>query len=158
MSERRTASTGRSSGGRGEHPGAPCYQPGVDHIITPELAGFEDQWRFSHVVGHGGLLFSSGVTGTTADGTVAGEPTRQFEQAFTHLRHYLSAAGASLSDVLEMTTYHVGLREHLDAFRAVKDRHVTKPYPAWSAIGVSELITPGALVEIRVVARRPVGR
>lgn len=139
-------------------PAGVCYQPGVDHIITPELAGFEDQWQFSHVVGHGGLLFSSGVTGTTADGAVAAEPTAQFEQAFTHLRQYLAAAGASLSDVLEMTTYHVGLREHLDAFCAVKDRHVAKPYPAWSAIGVSELITPGALVEIRVIARQPVTR
>jgi len=48
-----------------------------------------------------------------------------------------------------MTSYHVGLREHLAQFIAVKDRHIAEPYPAWSAIGVSELITDGALVEIR---------
>jgi enamine deaminase RidA (YjgF/YER057c/UK114 family) len=34
----------------------------------------------------------------------------------------------------------------------VKDRHIFAPYPAWSAMGVSELITEGALVEIRVIA------
>lgn len=66
---------------------------------------------------------------------------------------HLAAAEASMHDLLEMTTYHVGLRQHLAAFVAVRDRHVQKPYPAWSAIGVSELITEGALVEIRVVAR-----
>jgi hypothetical protein len=37
------------------------------------------------------------------------------------------------------------LREHLGTFTAVKDRHIFAPYPAWSAIGVSELITEGAL-------------
>ena len=89
------------------------------------------------------------------EGRVPAQPTAQFEQAFAHLRTYLEAAGASVGDVLEMTTYHVGLRRHLEEFRAVKDRHIGPPYPAWSAIGVSELITEGALVEIRVIARDP---
>jgi enamine deaminase RidA (YjgF/YER057c/UK114 family) len=127
----------------------------VEHIIAPELANFEDQWTFSHVVRHRGVLYLSGVTGTTVEGVASDDAGEQFEQAFTHLRQYLAAAGASLADIVEMTTYHVGLREHLDAFCAVKDRHITKPYPAWSAIGVSELITPGALVEVRVIADDP---
>ncbi len=54
-----------------------------------------------------------------------------------------------------MTSYHVGLREHLAEFVAAKDRHIAAPYPAWSAIGVSELITEGALVEIRALAVGP---
>lgn len=127
----------------------------VEHIVPPELASFEDQWRLTHVVAHDGVLRLSGVTGTTVHGVVSADPTAQFERAFTHLRQCLAAAGAGLVDIVEMTTYHVDLREHVDAFRAVKDRHITKPYPAWSAIGVSELITPGALVEIRVIARDP---
>lgn len=53
-----------------------------------------------------------------------------------------------------MTTYHMGLREHLDAFIKVKDEFVSEPYPAWTAIGVTELITEGTLVEIRVIAKR----
>jgi enamine deaminase RidA (YjgF/YER057c/UK114 family) len=60
-----------------------------------------------------------------------------------------------MHDVAELTSYHVDLRKHLDDFIAVKDRHIQRPYPAWSAIGVSELITPGALVELRVVATAP---
>ena len=46
-----------------------------------------------------------------------------------------------MESIVEMTTYHVGLREHLDDFMTVKDRHIHRPYPAWSAIGISELIT-----------------
>jgi len=49
----------------------------------------------------------------------------------------------------------VAAREHLEAFVAAKDRWIAPPYPAWSAIGVSELITEGALVEIRAIAAKP---
>jgi enamine deaminase RidA (YjgF/YER057c/UK114 family) len=124
----------------------------VEHHLVPELRIFEEQWHFSHAVASSGLIFLSGVTGTTVDGAVSPDPREQFEQTFEHLGLYLAAAGASINSIVEMTSYHVGLRTHLATFIGVKDRHIHRPYPAWSAIGVSELITPGALVEIRVVA------
>lgn len=126
-----------------------------DHLSVAALAEFKERWRFSHVVRARGLLFLSGVTGTDVEGHVDPDPARQFEQAFVHLGQYLETAGAGMGDLVEMTTYHVHLRRHLEAFIAIKDRHVHEPYPAWSAIGVSELITPDALVEIRAVASDP---
>jgi hypothetical protein len=36
----------------------------------------------------------------------------------------------------------------------VKDEFMFEPYAAWTAIGVSELISEVALVEIRAIARR----
>ena len=54
-----------------------------------------------------GLLLFSGVTGTRVDGLVSTDPAEVFEQAFLRLRQGLEAAGASLTDVAEMTTYHV---------------------------------------------------
>jgi enamine deaminase RidA (YjgF/YER057c/UK114 family) len=53
-----------------------------------------------------------------------------------------------------MTTYHVGLRRHLNAFVKVKDEFISEPYPAWTAIGVTELITEGTFLEIRAIAKR----
>lgn len=53
-----------------------------------------------------------------------------------------------------MTSYHVDLRQHLDVFTRVKDEIIRPPYPAWSCIGTTELITAGALVELRVICRR----
>lgn len=102
-----------------------------------------------------GLLLLSGVTATDAAGRVADDPAEQFEQAFRHLQLYLHAARADMRDILEMRTYHVELRRHLDTFVAVKDRHLSAPHPAWSTIGVAELITPRALVEMRVVGEGP---
>lgn len=127
-------------------------------VLVPTFEAFERTWHFSHVVATSGLLVLSGVTGTDVDGNVSSDPAEQFDQAFDHLRRYLEAAGASFRDIVEMTTYHVELRRHLDAFIASKDRHIVAPYPAWSAIGVSELITQGALVEIRAIALDPEAR
>jgi hypothetical protein len=36
----------------------------------------------------------------------------------------------------------------------VKDEFVSAPYPAWTAVGISELITTGTLAEIRIIAKR----
>ena len=38
----------------------------------------------------------------------------------------------------------------------VKDRFIRAPYPAWTAIGASELIVPGGLVELRAIAAVPI--
>lgn len=127
----------------------------MEHLVVPDLARFQTEWHLSHVVRTHGLLLFSGVTGTDEHGRVSADPTEQFEQSFEHLRLSLEQAAATFDDIAELTSYHVNLRQHLDAFIAVKDRHIRSPYPAWSAIGVSELITHGALAEIRVIARDP---
>ncbi len=127
----------------------------MEHFRAAGLEPFESRWHFSHAVAARGLLVLSGVSATSVEGVLASDPAEQFEQAFVHLRLYLQAAGASLGDVVELTSYHVDLRQHLDVFMAAKDRHLVAPYPAWSAIGVSQLITHGALVEIRAIAVDP---
>ena len=57
--------------------------------------------------------------------------------------------------LVEMTSYHVGLRDHLEVFKSVRDSYVVEPYPAWTAIEVAGFVREGAIVEIRVIARAP---
>ena len=40
----------------------------------------------------------------------------------------------------------------LGTFMKIKDEYVAAPYPAWTAIGCTQLALPGALVEIRAQA------
>ena len=123
-------------------------------IAAPEFAHYPEEWHFSPVLLSGDFAFLSGQTGTHPDGTVSSDPEQQFRDAFRFLKANLAAASLTFDDVVEMTTYHVDLRRHLALFTKVKDEHVKAPYPAWTAIGVSELITAGTLIEIRVIARR----
>ena len=80
------------------------------------------------------------------------DPEAQFDAAFGAVRAVLQAAGTDMSNIVNMTTYHVDIATHMAVFMAVKDRHITAPWPAWTAIGVSELIIPGGLMEISVIA------
>jgi enamine deaminase RidA (YjgF/YER057c/UK114 family) len=133
-----------------------CHRSTMDQheIVVPEgTEFFYERLHFAPAVKDGDRLFCSGVIGLDPDGTAPADPEAQFTRAFEALAAVLTAAGASFGDVVDLTTFHVGLQAHLRAFARVKDRFVAAPYPAWTAIGVSELAVPGGLVEIRAVAR-----
>jgi enamine deaminase RidA (YjgF/YER057c/UK114 family) len=123
-------------------------------IAAPQFGHFPERWHLSPALDTGDFVFLSGVTGCRPDDTVAGDAEAQFRDAFRFLGDTLAAAELRFDDIVEMTTYHVDLRRHLEAFIRVRDEHIRPPYPAWSAIGTTELITEGTLVEIRVICRR----
>src|SRR5262249_60851071 len=109
--------------------------------------------RVAPAVKDGDRLFCSGVIGVGADGKTSADPETQFTQAFESLSAVLKAAGSSFADVVEMTTFHVDLRKNLGKFMKVKDKYLREPFPAWTAIGITELAFPGGLAEIKVIAR-----
>jgi enamine deaminase RidA (YjgF/YER057c/UK114 family) len=53
-----------------------------------------------------------------------------------------------------MTTYHVGLRSQIAKFVEIRNEFVREPYPAWTGVGVSELLS-GVAVEISLVVQLP---
>lgn len=123
-------------------------------IIPPSMQSFYDGYHFAPAVVDGDHLRCSGVIGVDmASGSVADDPATQFTQAFDNLAEVLSAGGVDFAAITEMTTFHVDLQKHLEAFMQVKDNYIKEPYPAWTAIGTTELAIPGGLVEIRVTAR-----
>jgi len=124
-----------------------------DVVIPKGMENYYEQYHFAPAVKDGDRLYCSGVIGVGADGKVPADPETQFTQAFEMLKSVLTTAGASLTDVVEMTTFHAGLQTHLPTFMKVKDRYLQEPYPAWTAIGITELALPGGLVEIKVIAR-----
>ena len=78
--------------------------------------------------------------------------TAQAELAFEGLKAILAEAGASLGDVVELTTFHIDLRGDMAEFSAVKDRFFPSNYPSWTAVGTTQLAILGLLVEVRAVA------
>lgn len=115
--------------------------------IVPEMyQRAYDTYHYAPIVKVGKTLYLSGIVAGDPD------PEQQFERVFEHLEAVLAEAGADLSNVVEMTTFHVNMREHIETFIEVKDRHMSQPYPAWTAIGITELFSPRALVEVKVTA------
>lgn len=99
-----------------------------------------------------GHLFLTGMTGSAPDQSMPDDPTTQFHAAFQKIADLLAAADLDFGAVVEMTSYHVDMQSHFDAFAAVQTQYVTPPYPAWTAVEVAGLRRKGALVEIRVIA------
>jgi enamine deaminase RidA (YjgF/YER057c/UK114 family) len=124
-----------------------------DVVIPAAMQKVHDTYHYSPAVKDGDRLFCSGVIGMGPDGKPAEDPETQFKQAFDSLKTVLEAASASFADVVELVSFHVGLRKHLDTFVKVKDIYLKHPYPTWTAIGITELGSPGGLVEIKVTAR-----
>lgn len=121
---------------------------------APEFAHYPAEFHTSPAIEQAGFVFFSGQTGVRPDGTIAPDAETQIRDAFRFLGCNLVAAGLSFDDIVEMTTYHVGLRAQLDTFISIKDEYIREPYPAWTAIGVSELWSVGSVVEVRVIASK----
>jgi len=123
-------------------------------VIPSSQRTMYDRFHFAPAARAGEWLLCSGQIGAGPDGRGIADPEAQFVAAFENVKAVLEEAGLGFGDVVEITTFHVGLMQHIATFMRVKDRYLPEPYPAWTAIGVVELAVPGGLVEIRATARR----
>ncbi|HEU4427704.1 MAG TPA: RidA family protein, partial [Myxococcota bacterium] len=113
-----------------------------DLVMPSSMQAMYDRFHFAPAVRAGDLLLCSGQIGVGADGRAPADLEQQFTLAFEAVRTILAEAKLNFSDVVELTTFHVGLLQQIQVFSKVKDRYLAEPYPAWTAIGVSELAFP----------------
>jgi enamine deaminase RidA (YjgF/YER057c/UK114 family) len=104
----------------------------------------------------GDTIHVSGTIGRPPDGDLPADIAERFRQLYRNIAAVLGEAEATWADVVEMTSYHVGLREHIERLFAVHREFVNERYPAWTAVGVAGLLNKDAVLEIAVTAvRRP---
>ncbi len=123
-----------------------------DIIVPSEDKALYQNFHFASAARVNGLVLCSGQIGTESSGGVPQSAEDEFRNAWKSVGRVLAAAGLGYGDIVEISSFHVGLRDNLGTFMKVKDEFVKEPYPAWTAIGVSELAVPGARVEVKVVA------
>ncbi len=108
---------------------------------------------YSHAVKVGGTVYVSGQVAVAPDGSLVGldDAALQVEQVYSNLKAVLTAAGASLRDVVKVTTF-LTRPEDIPALRDARERHLSDAPPASSMVVVSRLARPELLVEIEAVA------
>lgn len=142
----------------GPHGGAAWY-------ASAEQKESQDAYGYAGAYRAGDFVYLSGV--------VAGAPDSEpldaeafkdsLRRAFRYAEQNLNAAGGEMSDVIDVVTFHVwdsplfsgDKNAHLAAVADVKREFIPEPHPAWTAIGVSELVPDNGLVEIRLIAYSP---
>ena len=125
-------------------------------IVPDGMEAVYEKIRYAPALKVGSTLYVSGQIGRNAAMELVEGREAQIAQAFENLKLVLAAAGASMSDVVDLTTFHTDMRD-LPLFMEVRDRYITTdPLPAWTAVGAHMLGgTAGYIVEIKAVAVLP---
>ncbi|MBC7986627.1 MAG: hypothetical protein H7X93_08150 [Sphingomonadaceae bacterium] len=118
---------------------------------NPAELEFQEALGYADAVLIDGTLYISGVVASFAGGEDTLEAA--YERAFARLGRTLERAGGSWRDVVDMISFHTDLTTQLGPITTVKNRYLTAPFPAWTAIQVSRLVPPSGVTEIRLVAR-----
>ena len=122
--------------------------------LTGQLA--EPIGPFTDGVEAGGFLYVAGMLPVDVNGDLvgAGDVVRQTEQVLDNVGAVLRASGATFDDVVRVGVY---LRNMADrpAVNTVRRRYFGDALPTATAVEVSALALPEALVEIEAVALLP---
>jgi enamine deaminase RidA (YjgF/YER057c/UK114 family) len=121
-------------------------------FIPPVWRPFYEDTGVPAAVRSGRTLYVTGHTGESADGVFPADVEAQIRGTFRNVALTLAEAGLGWQDVVTLNSYHVGFREQVSVLLAVAAEFLTKPFPAWTAVGVTELIDPDAVIEISCVA------
>lgn len=126
-------------------------------ISSPKLA--QPNGHFSHatiIEARGKLLFISGMTARTVDGTIAGigNIEVQTRQVCENLKAACEAGGGSLKDICRVDVYVRNI-EDFEIIHKVRREYFEAPLPASTLVEVSKMVKPEYLIEISAIAVIP---
>lgn len=124
-------------------------------FATPDGSTIFKKFGYSPAVRAGDFLYVAGQIGLNPDGSMPANDEGQIVNAFERLKIVLEEAGASLDDIVELVSYHVGLQNHLGKFIEIKSRYIREPFPTWTILEIAGLARPGLVIEIKAVAYVP---
>ncbi len=119
-------------------------------IVVPEKV--HSTTGYSHAVRAGDTIYVSGQVALNHEGHLMGkgDVEQQAVQVFENLKGVLESAGASLEDVVKLTTYatHFSFRHKI---MEVRSRYFTR-VPASTFVVVTSLADPDLLLEVEAIA------
>lgn len=136
----------------------------TDHDVLPHLAA--PRGRYPHYRRAGDFIFVSGLSSRRADNSIAGAAAdamgtvqldirAQTRAVLENLAVILEAAGASLRDVVEVSTFLVDMND-FGGYNDVYGEFFDRDGPARTTVAVHQLPHPHLRIEIKAVAFRPV--
>jgi enamine deaminase RidA (YjgF/YER057c/UK114 family) len=121
-------------------------------VVPSSWADFYAETSVPAAVRHGSALYLSGHTGCHVDGTFDLDAETQIRQTFRNITDALDEVSADWSQVVAVRSYHVGLREQAEVMLEVAGEFLAAPFPAWTALGVTQLFEAGAVFELECFA------
>jgi enamine deaminase RidA (YjgF/YER057c/UK114 family) len=137
-------------------------RPAQAQAVPPNLKfsnpdGIGKPSGYTHVVetiGPGRTVYIAGQLGYDSTGKRVGEPgdfTAQATQVFENLKTALTSVGAGFEHVVKLNIYMTSIA-NLPQFRDVRNKYITGSPPASTAVEISKLARPDALLEVEAIA------
>lgn len=127
--------------------------------MTKEVINLPD-WPdhpFSPAVRAGDYIFVSGSVGAVDDnGNELKTVAEQTAQCLENIKKTLTAAGATLEDLVKLTVYLYDAKE-FGNMNKVYRQYFKPPYPARATV-IGGLVLPNMLLEIESIAYKPVNK
>ena len=122
-------------------------------IVPPGLSANP---AFSPGVQVGDLLYVSGQVAQDGEGNTVGigDAGAQTRQIMSRIQTIVEAAGATMQDVVKITTFLVNIDDY-PAFSQARFEAFPADPPASSTVVVAGLVRPEFLVEVEAVVRVP---
>ena len=98
-------------------------------------------------------LYTSGTPGLNEDGTLPTDFESQARLAWTSIVAMLHAADMDVENIVKINQSMLR-REDLPAYRKIRDEHLGLARPASMLSFISELVMPGMLIELEIVAAK----
>ena len=120
-------------------------------FLVPKGYGefMRDTYHYSQGVQVGDLVFVTGQGGWSDEFEIPDDITTQVRNAFQNVATVLAEANLTWADVVDITSYHVGVEESVLATMVEELRsHCPDHQPLWTVIGVASLALPAMKVEI----------
>ena len=122
--------------------------------------------KFPHSKRAGDFLFVSGTSSRRPDNSIAGaqigstgdvflEIQEQTRAVIENVRDILESMGASLSDLVEISSFLVNMND-FDGYNAVYGEYFGFDGPTRTTVAVHQLPHPHLLIEIKAVAYKPI--
>ena len=134
-------------------------------VVLPDAGAkaAHDDWRYAAARRVGDMIYVSGVivNRNPGEGNDVAAFKLQARRALTRLRVILEAAGTDFQHVAMINSFHVwqgpnfaGTRdEQFQAFESVIGEFMKAPYPAWTAVGTTGLLSDGGIIEVQLIAK-----
>ena len=131
-----------------------------EKIVTPRGA-------YPHVKRAGDFIFVSGTSSRRPDNTIAGvdlvdemETKRlnaytQTQEVLKNIEGNLAKVGATLKDVVDVTSFLVNMNDFADYNKAYGEFFEKETGPTRTTVAVHQLPHPDLVIEIKVMAYKP---
>lgn len=122
-------------------------------LMTRVLGGQQLYWHVLSITGGKRQIFVSGQVPRDKSGNVVGkgDMAAQIERVGENIKMCLEAAGATLDDLVKITSFTTDIDEFFK-HSAVRNRYFGKALPASTAVEVRRLAHPDWMIEIEATA------